>query len=301
MSGLEGLAFRRPNEDDLANAARVFAAEEEALRGRVTYGEDELRDFWRLYDFAEGSWLVENGVGEPVGFSGFMARGEEFSCWIGVDPRYNGRGISTELIARGEQRVRQLGGDRLRAGMLVENAAARKLLEALGFREIRRFFRMQIDFGGLPPGPSAIEGIRIATFRQADARAFHEAMNEAFVDDWGFVSMPFEEWKRFRLDAGEDTSLWFLAWDGDEVAGVLRGDRKFDGGFVGALGVRRPWRGRGIGTALLQHAFVEYHRRGMLRVSLGVDSANPSGATRLYERAGMRVVAEEVLLEKVLV
>src|SRR5205807_894240 len=125
-------------------------------------------------------------------------------------------------------------------------------------------------------------------------------MNEAFVDDWGFVAMPFDEWKRFRLDASDvDTSLWFLALGGDDVAGVIRCDaKKFGGGFVGALGVRRPWRGRGIGMALLQHAFVEYHRRGMPRVSLGVDSENPSGATRPYERAGMRVVAEDVLFEK---
>jgi ribosomal protein S18 acetylase RimI-like enzyme len=75
---------------------------------------------------------------------------------------------------------------------------------------------------------------------------------------------------------------------------------KFGGGFVGALAVRKPWRGRGIGMALLRHAFAEFHRRDAPRVSLGVDAYNPSGATRLYERAGMSVVSEDVIFEKAL-
>ena len=66
----------------------------------------------------------------------------------------------------------------------------------------------------------------------------------------------------------------------------------------GVVGVAASYQQRGIGTALLRHAFVEYHRRGMPRVSLGVDAENPSGATRVYERAGMRVVAEDVVFEK---
>jgi ribosomal protein S18 acetylase RimI-like enzyme len=112
--------------------------------------------------------------------------------------------------------------------------------------------------------------------------------------------MPFEEWKRLRLDAPEaDTSVWFVAWDGDEIAGVIRCDtEKFGGGFVGALTVRKPWRGRGIGMALLRRAFREFHRRGVPHVSLGVDAQNSSGATRLYERAGMRVVSEDVVFTK---
>jgi mycothiol synthase len=83
------------------------------------------------------------------------------------------------------------------------------------------------------------------------------------------------------------------------VAGVIRCDAtKFGGGFVGALGVRKPWRGRGIGMALLRRAFAEYQRRGAPHVSLGVDAQNPTGATRLYERAGMRVMTEDVAFEK---
>jgi ribosomal protein S18 acetylase RimI-like enzyme len=301
MNGPSSFTFRHPANEDLAKAAAVFGAEEQAVRGGITYGVDELRDWWRLYDL-DASWLVENDEQEPIAFAGFLARGAEFNTWIGVDPRYNGRGLSTELIRRSERRARELGGDRIKAGALAENVAARRLLEALGFHEARRFYRMQVDLDGAPSEPEKLEGIRIETFEPEHARAFHAALNEALSDDWGFVGMPFEEWRRHRLDSPDtDTSLWFLAWDGGEVAGTIRCDNKrFGGGFVGALGVRRPWRGRGIGTALLRRAFAEYYGRGIKRVSLGVDSENRSGATRLYERAGMRVVSEDVLFEKTL-
>ena len=60
----------------------------------------------------------------------------------------------------------------------------------------------------------------------------------------------------------------------------------------------KAWRRRGVGLALLRHTFREFHLRGDTHVGLGVDAENPTGATRLYERAGMRVINELVLYEK---
>ena len=89
--------------------------------------------------------------------------------------------------------------------------------------------------------------------------------------------------------------------DGDEIAAALRGEPDRGGaGWVGAIGVRKPWRKRGLGLALLLHAFGEFYRRGQPRIGLGVDAQNPTGATRLYERAGMRVAYEAVAFEKAL-
>jgi ribosomal protein S18 acetylase RimI-like enzyme len=69
---------------------------------------------------------------------------------------------------------------------------------------------------------------------------------------------------------------------------------------VGAIGVRKQWRRRGLGLALLLHAFGEFYRRGQPRIGLGVDAQNPTGATRLYERAGMHVAYEAIAFEKAL-
>jgi ribosomal protein S18 acetylase RimI-like enzyme len=300
VTSVEQLTFRRPAAADIDNAAAVFAAEEQAVRGRVTMGVDEMRDWWRLFDLDEGSWLVEDESGRAVGICCMMHREGDFDSWIGVRPEFQRTGLSTELLARAEQHARDAGGTTLKAGMLAENQRARALLESRDFGEVRRFYRMQIDFEGPLHPPDPVDGIRVAPFRPEDARAFHATINEAFAGDWGFHAMPFDAWKAHRLGAPEtDTSLWFVAWDGHETAGAIRCDaKKFGGGWVGALGVRKPWRGRGIGMALLRQAFAEFHSRGAGHVGLGVDAANPTGATRLYERAGMRVMSEDIVFEK---
>ena len=73
---------------------------------------------------------------------------------------------------------------------------------------------------------------------------------------------------------------------------------QMDDGWVDTLGVRRPWRRKGLGMALLQHSFGEFYRRGKYKVGLDVDSQNLTGATRLYERAGMHVARTYISYEK---
>ena len=93
---------------------------------------------------------------------------------------------------------------------------------------------------------------------------------------------------------GFDPSLWLLAFDGDELAGCSLGylerGTDTDLGWIGTLGVRAPWRRRGLGEALLRRSFAALHARGKRRIGLGVDAGNVTGALRLYERAGMRPV-----------
>ena len=97
----------------------------------------------------------------------------------------------------------------------------------------------------------------------------------------------------------DDKSLWFVVRDGDRIAAYARCESgRHGGGYVGMIGTRRAWRRRGLGLALLQHAFREFYARGIKRATLGVDSENESGATRLYERAGMHVESEHVSFEK---
>jgi GNAT superfamily N-acetyltransferase len=103
---------------------------------------------------------------------------------------------------------------------------------------------------------------------------------------------------------GFDPTLWFLAMDGPsgEIAGIClcRAQAYNDPnvGWVNILAVRRPWRKRGIGLALLRHAFGELYRRGKNMAGLGVDAENLTGALRLYENAGMHVHRAFDLFEK---
>lgn len=295
-----GFRLRAGAEADLDVAAALVRAEEESVRGRSDWGPQEMIDFWRRGDFAGGTWVVETAARSPVAFAMSMHRDDETDCWAAVHPDHRGRGLSAMLLAKVEERARERGSGRLKAGMLAENGAARALFDGLGFREARHYFHMRIVFDGAPPPPVWPDGIEPATFRREDARAFHSALGDAFEEEWGFLALPFDEWEQARLNAPDtDTSLWFVAREGDEIAGVNRCDsKKHGGGWIGALGVRKQWRRRGIGLALLRHAFVEFHRRGEPHVGLGVDADNPTGATRLYESAGMAVLTEDIVFER---
>jgi ribosomal protein S18 acetylase RimI-like enzyme len=82
---------------------------------------------------------------------------------------------------------------------------------------------------------------------------------------------------------------------------VIRNDpERNGGGYVGAIGVQRAWRGKGLGRALLVRTFAEFYARGVSRVTLGVDAQSPTGATKLYEGVGMTTENAAVVYEKAL-
>ena len=141
---------------------------------------------------------------------------------------------------------------------------------------------------------------RISVAHPDDGREFFAALDEAFSDHWEHHGRPFEEWwERRSATPNYDPTLWFLVRDGDEIAAVARSEaNRNGGGYVGHLGVRRPWRKRGLGLAMLHRVFGECYARGITRIGLGVDAESLTGATRLYERAGMKVKEHFVRYEK---
>jgi mycothiol synthase len=185
----------------------------------------------------------------------------------------------------------------MRAWVNARFEVARSFVRTRGYEPLRRFWRMQIQMGeDPPPGPVWPDGVSVRTFDlERDAAATYEAVEEAFADHWGHVRATFDDWMKRTEGDTFDPALWWLAVAGDEIVGTALCSTYLDLGWVGTLGVRRAWRGRGLGEALLRHAFVEFHRRGRRRVALGVDSESLTGATRLYERAGMSVAREHEL------
>jgi GNAT superfamily N-acetyltransferase len=176
--------------------------------------------------------------------------------------------------------------------------ATRRVFQECGFNVIRHSWTMVLELEGEPQAPAWPAGIRVKTMeRNKDEENILRAVREAFKDHWGYIDTPYEEEKErwlhhIETDAGFDPSLCFLAMDGEEIAGISMCRWKAyddpDMGWVNILGVRRPWRRRGVALALLQHSFCEFYARGRRKVGLGVDAQSLTGATRLYEKAGMR-------------
>ena len=169
---------------------------------------------------------------------------------------------------------------------------------------------MLVEFD-VPPAKAGVpESIVIRPFISGrEERPMIAAVSEAFRDDWGWVERPFEEeydqyMHYLDHDPDNDPALWFVAADGDEIAGTCFGYAEMpedpELGLVCALGVRKPWRMRGLGLALLTHTFGALYERGKRRIALDVDAQNPTGATRLYEKAGMHIEGQTVTYQLML-
>lgn len=295
----DGFVVRPATVDDADAVSEVGRAYDSSLNDQSSTTPEDLRDWWRLIDLERQSWLVERD-GRVAAAAVAYTRGEFFDAGGYVHPDFQGRGLGSFLLDVTEARARELGLPCTHATTLARDAAALELFARRGYRDVRHYYRMVIDLDGPTPEPAWPDGLEVETFRLEDALAFHAVLDEAFEEEWNFQSTPFEEWRTHRLEAPDfDPDVWWVVRDGDELAAVLRGDPKREGmGWVGALGVRRRWRRRGLGLALLHHAFGEFRRRGETAVGLGVDAENPTGATRLYERAGMRVAREAIVFAK---
>jgi mycothiol synthase len=214
-----------------------------------------------------------------------------------VHPDYREVGLGSYLVAWGERWTRDhMLQAQENARVVVQhyinsaNEAARRLLENSGYSQVRGIYVMETTLDEPPALPRWPADISVRTFVPGrDERAVYEAVEDAFRDLWGRPRNPFERFVRETKNENFDPSLWFLALQGDEIAGLVLCKTLAGEGWIDVVGVRRPWRNRGLGLALLRHAFTEYQRRNIRRVSLSVDAESITGAPRLYGRAGMRV------------
>ena len=277
----------------------------------IAFNAEDAERFWKSpdYNLATDTWVVETQTGSLVGYEEFYnrhlhaaLRGDGY-----VHPEYRDQGIGTTMLRALEQRAMaemQLAQSDLRVfirnGMSITDSRGCEMHANEGYQPIRYSWRMEIDLTAPPPNPEWPEGITLRPFSLSEHNhAVFEADNEAFLDHWGSTPLTYELWQHYLTSRKDfDPTLWFIAWDGDQVAGYSLSRYRNKIGWVGSLGVRWPWRKRGLGLALLYHSFAEFLRRGTSTIGLGVDAANPTGATRLYLKAGMSVANEYVIYEK---
>lgn len=272
---------------------------------------EELANQWKTAKFnpETDTYVIETRDGQIVGYGEFFdAKGHvDLNADIYVHPRFKGLGLIKVLLDRvGERASEELKlaepGLRvfIRSSMDGKDEEAKKAHEDSGYVPVRFNWRMEIKLDEAPPMPIWPEGIELRPFvREEHSRVVLDAVNESFRDHWGSHELSFEDWEHQRFSKSNfDPSLWMIAWDGEEIAGFSLNRFRMGIGWVGTLGVRRPWRKKGLGLALLQHTFGEFYKRGMKTIGLGVDASNPTGATRLYQGAGMYIASEFITYDK---
>jgi mycothiol synthase len=293
----------RPIVDADMEAVAMLAAEDEtAFHGRASrLGPADVRGWLTHANLENDSWLYEED-GRPVAVSWFELH-DDLGLFVGIVAQgAKGRGLGRRIVATGEARARERGAARVQTFALEPDTAAGDIFVRHGFELVRRFYEMAIELEAPPMDPALPAGFTLEGLRAEDAQPFYETLDGAFQDHWEHHSVPFEQWWEEKQRAhGFDPTLWFLVRDGSEVAAAIRNEpERNGGGYVAALGVARPWRGKGLGRALLLRTFAEFYSRGVPRVTLGVDAQSPTGATKLYESVGMTTESEAVVYEKAL-
>lgn len=307
----EGFIARGAEMNDIEPAMELFNRWSQSVVRRPEITDaDAIRTEWNSpgFDPAQDIRLVLTPDGRMAGYIEVWTTAKPTVhpwMWGRVDPDYEDLGIGTWMLHWAEQRALRVLEDlpaelrfAPRVGTYLEAGKPKKLFEDLGYRYIRSSYHMLIEMEAPVPEAQFPEGVTLRSYNpDTDAEAVYLAVEDSFRDHFGFVEEPLDEGlKRFRHfweNDGFDPTLMFIAWDGEQVAAInLCRPHSYDDpemGWVGTLGVRRPWRKRGLGLALLRHSFNEFYRRGKRKVGLGVDAQNLTGALRLYESAGMRV------------
>lgn len=310
-----GLVARPLTPHDVPVATAIIRAVDISASGASSTNEAECHDMFAEPEcrWGAGAALIERGdqaVALLVTFDGVqVGRGWHLDVYIRPgDPgeRALRRAMISAGLAEGQQRwaAPAVAGTVGQEGLVAKTACFPAEVDLLadlasfGFAEVRRFWRMAIRHDGAPLAIGLPEGYTLRPVQVDDGddrRLLHHVATTCFADHYDFAPVAYDPWWQALEARTEDPSQWWFAETGGQVAGYVRGSDRFASegmGYVASLGVLRAHRGRGLAGALLRSRFADDAARGRAGTLLHVDSASPTGATRVYESAGM--VVDEV-------
>jgi mycothiol synthase len=312
------IELRPIRADDLAAVHALLRRIE--VHDRVPFATPrEDLDHWLEephFDLATDGRVVEDG-GAIVAWGRIWhhpsgVRQERAHVFGGVAPDRRGRGIGTALlawqIAHATALLERCSAELprfVRAQAYDFEESAIRLYERAGLAWARNGDEMLRDLADLAAVPS-VPGVTIVSWDPARADDARVAQNDAFADHWGSTPHDLESWRHFLVSPGVRLDLSRLALEAGRIVGVcinghFPGDEAVSGrreGWILNVSVPRSHRGRGIATALIADSLVEFARCGMTHSSLGVDTDNPTGAYRLYERLGYRRIFRKQVFQK---
>jgi mycothiol synthase len=232
--------------------------------------------------------------------------GYDYATWGVVDPAWRRRGIGTALHGWVAARQRQVSAGhppnvakRLESWSYDQETGRNALLEANGFKAIRYWFEMERPNLEEIPDVQLPDGFAFRKPSEADAREAWDVVVAAFRDHFGGAIDETEEGFQLHLnDPNRDPSLWVLVEREGRIVGtalnkINRSQNRALGaqrGRVNAVAVLAPFRGRGLGRAIVAESLRVLRDAGVSAAWLGVDAENPHGALGIYESLGFSVI-----------
>lgn len=305
-----GLSFRRYlGAADHPAMLRVYSAAHEAdgLEEVVTLEQFTLNYATLVNCEPERDLLLAEVDGELVAYSrvfwqDLVEGGRQYECFGFVDPAWRRHGIGGAMLRHNEALIREIAAGHpdvtpkwFGSEGVEADPGNTALLRGARYEPARWFYDMVAPSLETIDAPAMPDGLELRPVTRDQYRRIWEAEAEAFRDHWGEAEWTETDWQRFDADpVHDDPGLWRVAWDGDQVAGVVvttvpvaenerHGRRQV---YVAGVSVRRPWRRRGLARALLAGSLVGAREAGFTSASLGVDTDSPTGATDLYRSLG---------------
>jgi mycothiol synthase len=277
---------------------------------------DELAPQW--LDLARDSVLALDPGGRARAFGIVLVRPGEADerrvhLWGAVDPAWRGRGIGRELLRwqldrAAERRADAPPGVPVRAygGAQDRETATVRLYERTGFERVRYFSVMRRPLDRALPDVEPVPGVRYVPYTDALSEPLRLAHNIAFADHWGSQPWTVQDWRLWVVENRWFRPEWTVVAvheaghedDHPRIAGYAMSAgyepdwaaQGFSEGWTSRVGVLPPWRGRGLGRALLVESMRRFAADGLAAAGLDVDADNTTGAVALYTGLGYEVV-----------
>ena len=324
---IPGLSFRGfSGEPDYANILAVIDGSKQADKVERS---DTLEDVTRYYSHLNNcdpykDMLFIEVNDKVVGYTRVEWFVNSDGDWLGfnlafLQPEWRRKGLGRVMLRFNERRLREIAAEQIENGTLdavtaryfetyVDDGEAGK--KALFLEEGYEAVRYGFDMVRLLSEPVEVtplpEGIEVRPAKPEHYRTIWDAAEEAFLDHWNSVPQTETDYQRFLKSPNFDPGLWKVGWDGDQVAGSVLNfvnaneneeyNRKR--GYTEGISVRRPWRKRGLATALITRSLKMFQEMGMTEAALAVDAQNLSGALRLYESVGFQQVKQSATYRK---
>jgi mycothiol synthase len=317
---IPGLTFRGfAGEGDYPKMLAVIEASKQADKVERS---DSLDDVRRNYSHLvrcdpQTDMLFAEMNGEVIGYHRvWWDRQDDGVYTYGVvgflRPDWRRKGIGTAMLKHAEARRRQIaathesGPKFFQAWANDSEQGLQALLENQGYRPVRYFFEMTRDIDAPLPDAPLPPGLEVRPADISMLRQVYEAHTEAFRDHWGFSEETFEEFQHWKEDPTFNPSLWKIAWDGNQIAGMVlnfvneaeNAEYNRKRGYTEGISTRRPWRKLGLARSLLVRSIAMFREMGMTETALGVDTENLSGALKLYQSVGYQEVKRSMTYRK---
>jgi ribosomal protein S18 acetylase RimI-like enzyme len=316
LDAIPGISWQTPTRDELPAIAELYAEceafdqnpERESLIGLQEYWDSPRSrpDLDLLVGYDESGRCVATA---RAGCNRTVTEQRNVFLRGTVRPDRRGEGIGRRVLgwemAHGlewDRTTRQAGHGPLVMRLYAPTGQAdvRDLAERHGLANERYFFELSQKLNE-PPSVPPVDGVRIVDWDAARSREIHRMVDEAFHDHWGHTDRTEEGWDESVGSQAFRQQWSVLAVDADSgavVGAALNSayeqdleETVFTEGYTDELAVARTHRGRGIASALLMESMRRFVAAGLDAAGLGVDSANPSGALRLYEGLGYQQTA----------